>query len=303
MDFRTYEEVLQVLPPMPAPLRAKCTQNVMGCFYVLSAIALHVGLTHIGANFLEDASGDNLDFWLPQVFAFAEASVALICLVAIMLADPGELKRSESRCLPVPSEMAQWLENRSPEGLQADSSIKGNIEQDGRTYCVRCCLWRDQENQASGRYHHCSICQRCVPHFDHHCMVLGKCIAGQGCKGNIGYFRTLVSMQWMGLLTSYTTLTVGLFRSDDWKFWLGVASLTILGIYICSFCSVFILSIFFRWRFQSSQEELWKQASERHQGKEDTMASEDIKVSENTDNSADKNDAAVDPQMIPPSAD
>ena len=46
----------------------------------------------------------------------------------------------------------------------------------------------------AGEVHHCSICQRCVTHFDHHCGVFGRCICGRGFGGNMGYFKVLISM-------------------------------------------------------------------------------------------------------------
>ena len=112
-----------------------------------------------------------------------------------MWGDPGVVKRSEETCFPIPAEVADRLRR----GLSLEQM--GNVTEDGRPYCIRCLLWRPGGLAGRSTVHHCGTCQRCVVDFDHHCGVFGRCIAGDGFAGNMGYFKTILSMAAAGAIT------------------------------------------------------------------------------------------------------
>ena len=114
----------------------------------------------------------------------------------------GPGRGSAATCFPVPDAMAE--KRRRGEAL----ATIGNITRDGRTYCVRCLVWRPNDGGRSGGRagssltHHCQTCNRCVTEFDHHCGVFGRCIAGK-CefRGNMWAFRLILVMAASGAIT------------------------------------------------------------------------------------------------------
>lgn len=206
------------LPPLPdqdlCQMRAEAS---CGNTLVLFLIFLFVAPMQAYAN----SQGSNLStiqrIWLAAIYA--EAATAIFCLLGLMWDDPGTIKRTVENCFPQPDIVADKLANG--ESLDSVGNIAGD---DGRVFCIRCLVWRPDDHNT----HHCSTCQRCVVEFDHHCgvcvvpseprstrmhaytrwedgqprsahaQVFGRCIAGDGCGGNMGYFKTLILMGVLG---------------------------------------------------------------------------------------------------------
>ncbi|KAL7693598.1 putative palmitoyltransferase, DHHC domain-containing protein [Plasmopara halstedii] len=64
---------------------------------------------------------------------------------------------------------------------------------DGSSYCRRCRHFRP------GRAHHCSVCDRCVAHLDHHCPWVNNCIG----RNNYRYFFSF--LVWLAVGAYYAT--------------------------------------------------------------------------------------------------
>ncbi|KAL1504467.1 hypothetical protein AB1Y20_010872 [Prymnesium parvum] len=204
---------VEMLPPMPPPERCEqCAESSCGVTLVLALICVFVGLTQAAAT----SSMEKPKTWVFLGLIYAEAIVALVCLLGILCADPGTIQRSPSTCFPLPEQVAELVRAGRPiEGLR-------NIRENGRSFCVRCLVWRpdpqgragsddDSDEFEEGEVHHCSTCQRCVRDFDHHCGVFGRCIAGKGFAGTMGYFKVIISMGVAGCVTSFGFLLVGHF--------------------------------------------------------------------------------------------
>ena len=156
-----------------------------------------------------------------------EASVAVLCLLGLMLADPGEVRRTAETTRPVPREIAAALRSVTREQL-----LLRNVTDGEDSYCVRCFVWRRPERHGGGRrrldgctaepvFHHCATCQRCVHDFDHHCGVFGRCIAGRGLRGNWKYFVALIAVGYCGAGTAAASLLAGAARCGGRGQWLG----------------------------------------------------------------------------------
>ena len=67
--------------------------------------------------------------------------------------------------------------------------------------------------------HHCEDCGICTLYHDHHCGVFGVCVTGQGFKGNICCFYTLVVMFFITYSTMKSIKTVQPFVPE--MMWVG----------------------------------------------------------------------------------
>ena len=199
---------LHHLPPMPIPhYEEKRGEAMCGCFTVLLLTGGLVAITHsIVFDGLQPKPFKNNARAIMYGLIWSEAIVALLCLLGLLLDDPGTIKRSAENCFPLPPEVEEKLLTGQPlTGLR-------NVIVDGRSFCVRCCVWRESAGLSRfdgvSNTHHCDTCQRCVRDFDHHCGVFGRCIAGEGMGGNMKYFKTIIAMLAVGILTCIATVIV-----------------------------------------------------------------------------------------------
>ena len=195
------------LPPLPEP-RADVMRSQArgGTALVLGVIAACIAATHTAA-----AMEDGLEPPMPALFlvaVYAEAAVAIVCLLGLMRGDPGVIQRSAERCTPIPSDVASLLATGSP----LPPHLRNVTDPQRGSFCVRCLIWR----QAHERAHHCSTCQRCVCDFDHHCGVFGRCIAGDSFAGNMGYFKVIIGMGSVGALTAGSAVLISMSRALGW---------------------------------------------------------------------------------------
>lgn len=208
---------LRALPPLPEPNRwEQRSEACCGATLVLTLCGGFVAATRHMSSKIADHEV------LRDIFVGAihtEALVALICLLGLMWADPGVVHRSSGSSLPVPLQVKQVLEvGQSVVALQ-------NVVEGTDVYCVRCCVWRRKNSGHSSplfcddglmdNFHHCSTCQRLVANFDHHCGVFGRCIAGRGFGGNMGFFKVLIAMALAGAVTCFASVVMVLIKQEE----------------------------------------------------------------------------------------
>lgn len=194
-------EPIVPLPPLPEPdYVSRGTGALMGSSVVVAGIAIVI-LIQYGLCFQFDSSMPLALSWALMGITIAEGSLAFIFTAAILLVDPGIIKRDAAGPpMPIEVRTALTVGTMMPEANVTD-------EHSGRSYCIRCMLWRDgrtvmdKPTSTCGEVccpypgdrvaHHCSICQRCVRDFSHHCPFFGRCIGGRGKEGNALYMTLL----------------------------------------------------------------------------------------------------------------
>jgi len=200
------------------------------------------------------------------------AAIAALAYSTLMIVDPGVVRRSIGTCLPVPSAVAERL--RAGDALEGLSNIEDGTSS---SYCVRCCVWRRPARTPSpGVFvcaspdlrsacatdvykrcrmcnhipHHCSLCQRCVLAFDHHCGVLGICVTA----ANYAYFCTLIAAaQFSAFLGGCALLAAIAHHAEKWPWLVGGAcvlgvALPCMGLAGCALIARFRHSFQGQWR-------------------------------------------------------
>lgn len=174
------------LPPLPRRGRAYYFEPIYGVMLVaglcVSLIQAVCGIASL------EALADSWPVAIARELTWCFAVVAAACTAFIVLGHAGEIRRSQATCYPIPDKVREMLlASQSPE------SLGQNVEHSsGRSYCVRCLVWRPPGQAA----HHCRVCNRCVHGFDHHCSTFGRCIV----RSNMPCFALLFAMLAAGFL-------------------------------------------------------------------------------------------------------
>lgn len=178
------------LPPLPQRGFAYYYQP---CFGIVTTLFLSVVLITVTSHFAAFPGMGPEASTLAVRLVWVWAAVAAVCVAWLVQGEAGVVRRGSETCYPIPEQvLRQLLSGHLPESA-------GNLPGlDGRSYCVRCLVWRPSGS------HHCSICSRCVEGFDHHCDVFGRCIV----RANMAPFCTLIFMALAGFFTATVTIMV-----------------------------------------------------------------------------------------------
>jgi len=97
----------------------------------------------------------------------------LVCLALVNITDPGSLLVGSG---VGDAESAESSDDGD------DGRLVANTSGSGSRWCHKCQLWRPP------RASHCEFCNRCFARHDHHCALVGTCIA----RDNVRYFVAFV---------------------------------------------------------------------------------------------------------------
>jgi len=143
------------------------------------------------------------------------ATISVCCLWLVNCVDPGTVEAENIPFLP-----EQLARNRDYEAkglltnafstrkepLNPEMALEKEFQdQNGRIqkykWCTTCLLWRPPRSS------HCNMCNKCFKRFDHHCLLVGNCIA-QNNHRFFSSFLILIGLAWLvGLIAAILRLS------------------------------------------------------------------------------------------------
>lgn len=109
----------------------------------------------------------------------------VICHSLALLLDPGEVDLKKSKCSLVP---------------EFDRNVHAHVIENGR--CHLCNI-----HTSSNRTKHCSVCNKCVEIFDHHCKWLNNCVGRRNYRAFILSVVTAISISVFTLVLCICDIT------------------------------------------------------------------------------------------------
>ncbi|KAG7340071.1 DHHC palmitoyltransferase [Nitzschia inconspicua] len=124
---------IEQLPPLPKQDHDSIRQETIGgTFLVLLFIVIFVSLTHgVALIAAKTIPKQSIAYSILLGLIYAQATLAIVCLLGIQHVDPGIISRTTETCYPIPPTMQPWvLANRKRPSFNATNDNNDNNDDD-----------------------------------------------------------------------------------------------------------------------------------------------------------------------------
>jgi len=210
-------------PPSSARSAGLAKNDTLGPVVVMFLIIICVTSNHI---FVSESLPDGQRLFFRSVVGLC-ALGCIFFIVMLKVVDPGFIPTNSIK----DNETQQVLE-RSYEWEEIVREVETEIGIVVEKFCRTCNIWRPP------RASHCSVCDKCILRFDHHCPFVGACIGKNSYRFFLG-FLFCAGVAGVALLSSAIVRIINASMEDpekwvsNWRLW-AIFGLSFLYFYVAS---------------------------------------------------------------------